>query len=119
MMARHAAPVDVLARLAQLEARVDAIEAGRHSASPADAALLACIAERADGRAFLAADVVAWAAVDARLADALDGSFLEGANEVGGWLRARAGQAIGGLVIRRGRRTGAGHRWLIVASADV
>lgn len=116
--ARHAAPDAVLARLDALERRLDALEAGQRSTSVEDAALLACIAERADGRPFLASDVTAWAAVDQHIADALDAAFLEGPAEIGGWLRARAGQTIGGLVIRRGRRTGAGHRWLI-ASADV
>ncbi len=117
MRTNRALVPDPWERLAALEARVKVLEAERGpDLTPQDAALMTALAAASDGRPFTAAAVVQRAAVDRGLAVALDEAFVEGAAEVGAWLRARVDRTIGGLRIRRGRRTGAGFTWTVTCA---
>ena len=85
------------------------------AALPATRALLDAIDAAAQGRVFSAAELVAHAGVDARLADALRGMS---AKRVGKRLRAIAGRVCGGIVLQRVGREAGGTLWAVVQVAD-
>lgn len=101
-------------RVAQLEARVEALERAHGPRAEQDAQLLGALAAAADGRPFTATAALARAGVDADLAAALDAAGILSGLELGAWLREVQGRPMGGLRAVRGKRTGGGFLWRVV-----
>lgn len=116
-MSRAPASSAVLVMLAELGARVSAVEQAlaARAPRPADAALLQVLAEETGGRVFGAVELLAHARVSPRLAVALEAACLEGPRELGCWLRGAADRgAVDGLRLVRDKRSGRGRGWRVV-----
>jgi len=116
---RHAEALG--AELAELRARVEALEAERRrpAADEDDAELLALAARCADGRAFPAGALLALAVADDAGGRLLADLGIGSARSAAAWCRRVRNRDLGGLRLVRGPRRGAGYSWRVVADRVV
>jgi len=102
-----------LARIAHLEAQVAALQRPRLVDDPeADAALLAVIAARVEGRVFSAKELLAHAQLHADLRDAL--GAITTTRQIGTRLRRLSGRRCGAFRLQRVGRDDRGSVWSVL-----
>lgn len=100
--------------MVETRSRIAVLEQRERERRGPDTRLIVALAEAVGSRWFASSDVVTLATNHPGLAAALEERLVEGADEIGAWLRDVRDLPLEGLVVRRGdRRSGRGFRWRV------